>query len=101
MGLILATMIVLVQPSFSPGRLSLPSSSTLIVSRGSSSGKTGVGTGVSLMTRLAEIATLTPISFLPRGGTTMSVGVGGGVSVAVGARVGVSIGVEVGAKCRE
>jgi hypothetical protein len=42
--------------------------------------------------------TATPISFLARGGTTMSVGVGVGVLVDVGAGVGVSIGVEVAAK---
>src|SRR5512139_233871 len=94
----LAMMIVSVRPSCSPGRLSLPSSKTLIVSRGNSSGKTGVGTGVWLMTRPAVIVTLTPISFLPRGGITTRVGVGDGVRVTVGAGVGVSIGVEVGAR---
>ena len=94
----LATMIVSVRPSLSPGRLSLPSSKTLIVSRGRSSGMTGVGTGVPLMTRPAVIVTSTPISFLPRGGITIRVGVGVGVSVEVGAGVGVSIGVEVAAR---
>jgi hypothetical protein len=42
------------------------------------------------------MTTSTPISFLARGGTTSSVGVGVGVSVDVGAGVGVSVGMKVG-----
>jgi hypothetical protein len=49
------------------------------------------------MTRLAETITLTPSSFLLRGGNATKVSVGVGVWVEVGAGVGVSIGVEVGA----
>jgi hypothetical protein len=42
------------------------------------------------------MTTSTPISFLARGGTTMSVGVGVGVSVDVGDGVGVFVGTKVG-----
>ena len=86
----------------SPGRLSLPSNNTLIVSLGIATSGAGGGTGVLLITKPGVITTETPNSFLPCGGATVTakVGVGGtavGAGVRVSAGVGVSAGVEVGA----
>ncbi len=90
-------MIVSVRPSVSPGRASVPSSSTLMVLAGMSISGTGVGTGVPpLIVKPAVISIDTPSSPARRGRTgTVGVGVTVGVRVTVGVGVGEFVGAGV------
>lgn len=86
LGLMLATMTTSVRQPVSSGRLSLPSSTMLIVPGSKSTSAAGSGTGVSLMTSVALGVTVA--GYKPCG----DMGLGVGVGVLVGVELGVSVG---------
>lgn len=99
-GLMLATMTVSVRQPELSGRLSLPSSTTLMLPWAKFTNGAGVGTGVLVYTMLTFGVTVG--GYIPRGDTGTGLGVKVGVALGLGVMVGrrVLVGLGVGVKVK-